>query len=85
MAHFKQSVPPNMFIFSKGVQREQDLHSWVKWFASKNIATKIISDFNGRSFLCREGEEAIDARVLQRLERKKRLTKKETTILGAVT
>lgn len=84
MAHFKQSVPPNMFIFSNSVQRERDLHSWVKWFASKNIATKIISDFNGRFVLCREGEEAIDARLLQRLERKKRLTKKETTILGAV-
>jgi hypothetical protein len=77
-------VPKGMFIFSKAMNHPEDLNQWAKWFASKNIRTHIVNDIHGRFYLCREGVEAIDSRITQHLERKKKLTKTEIEILGEV-
>lgn len=84
MARFKKPIPLNMFVVSKGMQYEQNLEHWKAWFASKGIATLVIQDVNERYFLCREGVEAVDSRLQQRLERKTKPTKTETEMLGAV-
>jgi len=83
-AKLTKPVPEGMFIVSKAQLYPQDLTFWKNWFASKNIKTAIVTDIHNRYYLCREGIEAIDIRVAQRLLRKKKLTKTEIEILGEV-
>lgn len=51
-------VPKGMFVFSNPQKRKCELVVWEKHFADKGIATKIITDREGRYYLCREGKEA---------------------------